>query len=160
MAMIPISLKVNGTSVERSVEPRMLLSDFLRDVLGLKGTHVGCEHGVCGTCTILIDGKSARSCLAFAVQADGSEVRTVDGLAKGGQLSLLQQGFWEKHGLQCGFCTPGMLMVATELLEKKADPSDDEIREAVSSNLCRCTGYYNIVESIRHAVTLIGEARK
>lgn len=160
MAMIPISLRVNGTTVERSVEPRMLLSDFLRDSLGLKGTHVGCEHGVCGTCTVLIDGKSARSCLAFAVQADGSEVRTVDGLAKGGQLSPLQQGFWEKHGLQCGFCTPGMLMVATELLEKKANPSDDEIREAVSSNLCRCTGYYNIVESIRHAVTLIGEARK
>ncbi len=160
MAMIPISLKVNGQAVERSVEPRMLLSDFLRDSLGLKGTHVGCEHGVCGTCTVLIDGKSARSCLAFAVQADGSEVRTVDGLAKGGQLSLLQQGFWEKHGLQCGFCTPGMLMVATELLEKKSNPSDDEIREAVSSNLCRCTGYYNIVESIRHAVTLIGEARK
>ncbi|MFM9887410.1 MAG: (2Fe-2S)-binding protein [Burkholderiales bacterium] len=160
MAMIPISLKVNGQAVERSVEPRMLLSDFLRDSLGLKGTHVGCEHGVCGTCTVLIDGKSARSCLAFAVQADGSEVRTVDGLAKGGQLSPLQQGFWEKHGLQCGFCTPGMLMVATELLEKKANPSDDEIREAVSSNLCRCTGYYNIVESIRHAVTLIGEARK
>ncbi len=158
--MIPISLKVNGQAVERSVEPRLLLSDFLRDTLGLKGTHVGCEHGVCGTCTVLIDGKSARSCLAFAVQADGSEVRTVDGLAKGGQLSLLQQGFWEKHGLQCGFCTPGMLMVATELLEKKANPSDDEIREAVSSNLCRCTGYYNIVESIRHAVTLIGEARK
>ena len=160
MAMIPIMLRVNGQAVERSVEPRMLLSDFLRDSLGLKGTHVGCEHGVCGTCTVLIDGKSARSCLAFAVQADGSEVRTVDGLAKGGQLSLLQQGFWEKHGLQCGFCTPGMLMVATELLEKKANPSDDEIREAVSSNLCRCTGYYNIVESIRHAVTLIGEARK
>jgi aerobic carbon-monoxide dehydrogenase small subunit len=158
--MIPISLKVNGQAVERSVEPRLLLSDFLRDTLGLKGTHVGCEHGVCGTCTVLIDGKSARSCLSFAVQADGSEVRTVDGLAKGGQLSLLQQGFWEKHGLQCGFCTPGMLMVATELLEKKANPSDDEIREAVSSNLCRCTGYYNIVESIRHAVTLIGEARK
>lgn len=160
MAMIPISLKVNGTAVERSVEPRMLLSDFLRDALGLKGTHVGCEHGVCGTCTVLIDGKSARACLSFAVQADGSEVRTVDGLAQGGQLSLLQQGFWEKHGLQCGFCTPGMLMVATELLEKKAAPTDGEIREAVSSNLCRCTGYYNIVESIRHAVTLIGEARK
>ncbi len=158
--MIPISLKVNGQAIERSVEPRTLLSDFLRDTLGLKGTHVGCEHGVCGTCTVLIDGKSARSCLAFAVQADGTEVRTVDGLAKGGQLSPLQQGFWEKHGLQCGFCTPGMLMVATELLEQKSNPSDDEIRAAVSSNLCRCTGYYNIVESIRHAVTLIGEARK
>lgn len=158
--MIPIALKVNGQTVERSVEPRMLLSDFLRDTLGLKGTHVGCEHGVCGTCTVLIDGKSARSCLAFAVQADGSEVRTVDGLAKGGQLSPLQQGFWEKHGLQCGFCTPGMLMVATELLEKKPNPSDEEIREAVSSNLCRCTGYYNIVDSIRHAVKLSAEARK
>lgn len=158
--MIPISLKVNGQAIERNVEPRTLLSDFLRDTLGLKGTHVGCEHGVCGTCTVLIDGKSARSCLAFAVQADGTEVRTVDGLAKGGQLSPLQQGFWEKHGLQCGFCTPGMLMVATELLERKPNPSDAEIREAVSSNLCRCTGYYNIVESIRHAVALIGETRK
>jgi aerobic-type carbon monoxide dehydrogenase small subunit (CoxS/CutS family) len=157
---VPISLTVNGSAVNTEVEPRMLLSDFLRDSLELKATHVGCEHGVCGTCTVLIDGQSARSCLTFAVQADGSAVRTADGLAQGGKLSALQEGFWEKHGLQCGFCTPGMLMVATELLERNANPSDDEIRETVSGNLCRCTGYYNIVESIRHAVTLTKEARK
>jgi len=160
MATFPISLTVNGAAVSRTVEPRTLLSDFLRDDLGLKGTHVGCEHGVCGTCTVLIDGQSARSCLTFAVQADGCAIRTVDGLAQGGQLNPLQQGFWEKHGLQCGFCTPGMLMVATELLERNANPSTDEIREAVSANLCRCTGYYNIVESIQHAVTLMKEGAK
>jgi carbon-monoxide dehydrogenase small subunit len=158
--MFPIKLKVNGAAVERAVEPRVLLSDFLRDTLDLKGTHVGCEHGVCGTCTVLIDGKSVRSCLTFAVQTDGCEVRTVDGLAQGGQLHPLQQGFWEKHGLQCGFCTPGMLMAATELLERNAKPSDEQIREAVSANLCRCTGYYNIVDSIRQAVTLMQEGRK
>ncbi len=159
MATMPVSFKVNGDKVESSAEPRMLLSDFLRDTLGLKGTHVGCEHGVCGTCTVLVDGKSTRSCLMFAVQADGCEVRTIDGMAQGGKLHPLQEGFWEKHGLQCGFCTPGMLMVATELIEKKPNPSDAEIREAVSGNLCRCTGYYNIVDSIRHAITQMG-ARK
>ncbi len=159
MATMPVSFKVNGDKVESSAEPRMLLSDFLRDTLGLKGTHVGCEHGVCGTCTVLVDGKCTRSCLMFAVQADGCEVRTIDGMAQGGKLHPLQEGFWEKHGLQCGFCTPGMLMVATELIEKKPNPSDAEIREAVSGNLCRCTGYYNIVDSIRHAINQMG-ARK
>jgi aerobic-type carbon monoxide dehydrogenase small subunit (CoxS/CutS family) len=160
MATFSISLTVNGVAVSRTVEPRMLLSDFLRDELDLKGTHVGCEHGVCGTCTVLVDGQSARSCLTFAVQADGCAIRTVDGLAQGGQLNPLQQAFWEKHGLQCGFCTPGMLMVATELLERNANPSTEEIREAVSANLCRCTGYYNIVESIQYAVTLMKEGTK
>lgn len=159
MATMPIVCTVNGDKVESSAEPRLLLSDFLRDTLGLKGTHVGCEHGVCGTCTVLVDGKSTRSCLMFAVQADGSEVRTIDGMAQGGKLHPLQEGFWEKHGLQCGFCTPGMLMVATELIEKKPNPSDDEIRDAVSGVLCRCTGYYNIVDSIRHAINQMG-ARK
>src|SRR5262245_12657959 len=145
MALIPINLKVNGTRFERAVEPRRLLSDFLREDLDLKATHVGCEHGVCGACTVLVDGQAVRSCLSFAVQADGCELRTADGLAKGGKLSALQQAFWEKHGLQCGFCTPGMLMVATELLERNPQPTKDEIAEAISSNLCRCTGYYNIV---------------
>ena len=160
MALIPISLKVNGTRFERAVEPRRLLSDFLREDLGLKATHVGCEHRVCGTCTVLMDGEAVRSCLSFAVQADGCEVRTADGLAQGGKLSALQQAFWEKHGLQCGFCTPGMLMVATELLERNAKPTKAEIEEAVSSNLCRCTGYYNIVESVQRAAELMQEGAK
>jgi aerobic-type carbon monoxide dehydrogenase small subunit (CoxS/CutS family) len=160
MTLIPISLKVNGTRLERAVEPRRLLSDFLREDLDLKATHVGCEHGVCGTCTVLVDGQAVRSCLSFAVQADGCEVRTADGLAQGGRLSALQQAFWEKHGLQCGFCTPGMLMVATELIERNARPTKAEIEEAVSSNLCRCTGYYNIVESVQRAVELMQEGAK
>jgi aerobic-type carbon monoxide dehydrogenase small subunit (CoxS/CutS family) len=160
MTLIPISLKVNGTRLECAVEPRRLLSDFLREDLDLKATHVGCEHGVCGTCTVLVDGQAVRSCLSFAVQADGCEVRTADGLAQGGKLSALQQAFWEKHGLQCGFCTPGMLMVATELLERNARPTKAEIEEAVSSNLCRCTGYYNIVESVQRAVELMQEGAK
>ena len=160
MALIPISLKVNGTRFERAVEPRRLLADFLREDLDLKATHVGCEHGVCGTCTVLVDGQAVRSCLSFAVQADGCEVRTADGLAQGGKLSALQQAFWEKHGLQCGFCTPGMLMVATELLERNARPTKAEIEEAISSNLCRCTGYYNIVESVQRAAELMQEGAK
>jgi len=160
MALIPISLKVNGTRFERAVEPRRLLSDFLREDLDLKATHVGCEHGVCGTCTVLLDGEAVRSCLSFAVQADGCEVRTADGLAQGGKLSALQQAFWEKHGLQCGFCTPGMLMVATELLERNARPTKAEIEEAISSNLCRCTGYYNIVESVQRAAEMMQEGAK
>ena len=160
MALIPISLKVNGTRFERAVEPRRLLADFLREDLDLKATHVGCEHGVCGVCTVLVDGQAVRSCLSFAVQADGCEVRTADGLARGGKLSALQQAFWEKHGLQCGFCTPGMLMVATELLERNARPTKAEIEEAISSNLCRCTGYYNIVESVQRAAELMQEGAK
>jgi len=160
MALIPIRLKVNGTRFERAVEPRRLLSDFLREDLDLKATHVGCEHGVCGACTVLVDGQAVRSCLSFAVQADGCELRTADGLAKGGKLSALQQAFWEKHGLQCGFCTPGMLMVATELLERNARPTKAEIEEAISSNLCRCTGYYTIVESVQRAAELMQEGAK
>jgi aerobic-type carbon monoxide dehydrogenase small subunit (CoxS/CutS family) len=160
MPTINIQLRVNGVSYMRAVEPRMLLSDFLRDELELKGTHVGCEHGVCGTCTVLVDGQSARSCLMFAVQADGAEIRTVESLAKNGELHPLQHGFHEKHGLQCGFCTPGMLMLATELVEKNPNPSLEDIREAVSSNLCRCTGYYNIIESIQAGIAKMKEARK
>jgi carbon-monoxide dehydrogenase small subunit len=160
MALIPINVTVNGTRFERAVEPRRLLSDFIREDLDLKATHVGCEHGVCGSCTVLVDGEAVRSCLCFAVQADGCQVRTADGLAQGGKLSALQQAFWEKHGLQCGFCTPGMLMVATELLERNARPTKTEIEAAVSSNLCRCTGYYNIVESVQRAVEMIQEGAK
>lgn len=160
MSNVTISVRVNGTPYTRSVEPRMLLSDFLREELELKGTHVGCEHGVCGTCTVLLDGQSVRSCLMFAVQVDGAEVRTVESLAKDGKMHALQEGFWEKHGLQCGFCTPAMLMVATELVENNPNPSLEEIQEAVSSNLCRCTGYYNIVESIQAGIAKMQEARK
>jgi aerobic carbon-monoxide dehydrogenase small subunit len=160
MALIPISLKVNGTRFERAVEPRRLLADFLREDLDLKATHVGCEHGVCGTCTVLVDDQAVRSCLSFAVQADGCEVRTADGLAQGGKLSVLQQAFWEKHGLQCGFCTPAMLMVATELLERNPRPTKAEIEEVISSNLCRCTGYYTIVESVQRAAELMQEGAK
>jgi aerobic carbon-monoxide dehydrogenase small subunit len=159
MAEVIVKLKVNGKSYTRAVEPRMLLSDFLREELELKGTHVGCEHGVCGTCTVLVDGETARSCLVFAAQVDGAEVRTIESLAVNGRMNALQEAFWEKHGLQCGFCTPGMLMSATELLEKNPDPSLEEIREAVSANLCRCTGYYNIVEAVQTAVAKMKEAR-
>jgi carbon-monoxide dehydrogenase small subunit len=138
---------------ERAVEPRLLMSDFLRHEIGLTGTHVGCEHGVCGACTILFDGQPVRSCLMFAVQANGHEIRTVEGLAPAGtdELHPLQQAFWEAHGLQCGFCTPGFLMTLTPFLEQNPDPTEQEIREAISGNLCRCTGYQNIVEAVKLA---------
>ena len=155
MSSVKVNVRVNGTAYVRDIEPRILLCDFLREELELKGTHIGCEHGVCGVCTVLVDGASARACLMFAVQADGAEVRTVESLAKDGKLSPLQQAFWEKHGLQCGFCTPAMLMVATELLEHDPDPSLEAVREAVSSNLCRCTGYFNIVDAVQTAVAMI-----
>ena len=144
-----ISIVVNGRTRRAQVPPRQLLSDCLRHTLGLPGTHVGCEHGVCGACTVIVDDRAVRSCLMFAVQADGARVTTVEGLASGDQLGALQEAFWEEHGLQCGFCTPGMLMAAHELLQHNPDPSDDEIREAISGNLCRCTGYQYIVNAIR-----------
>jgi aerobic carbon-monoxide dehydrogenase small subunit len=143
-----VRVTVNGIPYERAVEPRLLLSDFLRHELGLTGTHVGCEHGVCGMCTILLDDRTARSCLAFAVQADGCRIRTVESLGTAEALHPVQQAFWEKHGLQCGYCTPAMLMTAVELLEANPNPSRDDIRNAVSGNLCRCTGYQTIVEAI------------
>ncbi len=147
-----ISVRVNGRRYERQVEPRLLLSDFLRHELGLTGTHVGCEHGVCGACTILFDGQPARSCLTLAVQAGGHELTTVEGLAPGpGELHPLQQAFWEAHGLQCGFCTPGLLMTLLPFLQENPDPTETEIREAISGNLCRCTGYQNIVNAARLA---------
>ena len=140
-------ITVNGESHERVVEARMTLADFLRHELGLTGTHLGCEHGVCGACTVMVDGYSARSCLMFAVQADGHEVTTVEGLTPDGGLSVLQQAFVDNHGLQCGFCTPGMLVTLTELLRDNADPSEQEVREALTGNLCRCTGYAGIVKA-------------
>jgi aerobic-type carbon monoxide dehydrogenase small subunit (CoxS/CutS family) len=147
----PISVTVNGQTYERSVEPRLLLSDFLRHNLHLTGTHVGCEHGVCGACTVLVDEQPARACLMLAVQADGRHVTTVEGLASGEQLHPLQQAFWDTHALQCGFCTSGMLITSLALLRDRPRPSDTEIREALSGNLCRCTGYQNIVKAVRLA---------
>jgi carbon-monoxide dehydrogenase small subunit len=147
-----IHLEVNGQPVESSVEPRLLLSDYLRHELGLTGTHVGCEHGVCGACTVLFDGEPVRSCLLLAVQADGHRVRTVEGIAPGPEaLHPLQQAFWEAHALQCGFCTPGFLMTLLPFLEANPSPSEGEVREAISGNLCRCTGYQHIVEAVLQA---------
>jgi len=147
-----IKLTVNGASVARTVEPRLLLSDFLRYELGLTGTHVGCEHGICGACTVLIDGHSARACLFFAIQADGREIETVESLGTVDNLSPLQQAFREHHALQCGFCTPGMLMSCVDLLRKYPLATDDQIREGLSGNLCRCTGYEHIVRAVRAVV--------
>jgi carbon-monoxide dehydrogenase small subunit len=145
---MPIALTVNGVRHELSVEPRWLLVDVIRDVLGLTGTHIGCEHGVCGTCTVQVNGETARSCLMLAVAADGAEVLTVEGLSGGDGLHPIQQAFREAQGLQCGFCTPGMLMLAHELLRNNRSPTEQEIREAMSANLCRCTGYQGIVEAV------------
>lgn len=146
MEKYSITLTVNGVRHEIEVESRVTLADCLRHHLGLTGTHVGCEHGVCGACTVLIDGRSARSCLMLAVQAEGTEISTIEGLAEpDGQLQSLQQAFHDNHGLQCGFCTPGILMTLTEFLKSNPDPSEAEVREALSGNLCRCTGYQGIV---------------
>jgi carbon-monoxide dehydrogenase small subunit len=144
-----VRVRVNGEAREASVEVRVTLADFLRDALDLTGTHLGCEHGVCGACTVLLDGQPVRSCLMLAVQAEGAALTTVEGLADGETLHPIQQAFWDHHGLQCGFCTPGILLTAKALLEENPHPSDDEIREAISGNLCRCTGYQFIVEAIR-----------
>jgi len=150
-----ITLNVNGKQLTGTAEARMTLADFLRDELGLTGTHLGCEHGVCGACTILLDGRTTRSCLMLAVQAEGHELRTVEGLAAAdGTLHPIQEAFSVKHGLQCGFCTPGFLMSVHELLEDNPDPDEDEIRSFLSGNLCRCTGYQNIVAAVRHAAEL------
>ena len=155
-----ITLTVNGKRYERSVEPRLLLSDFLRHDLGLTGTHVGCEHGVCGACTILLDTVAVRSCLLFAVQANGRELATVEGLDSGpNQMHPLQHGFWEAHGLQCGFCTPGILMSLIPFLQENPDPSEKEIRDLLSGNICRCTGYQKIVEAVQLGARLIQENR-
>ncbi len=147
-----ITVTVNEKEYTREVEPRLLLSDFLRHEIGLTGTHVGCEHGVCGACTILFDGESMRSCLIFAIQADGHNITTVEGLATDkDNLHPLQQSFWEAHGLQCGYCTPGILMTLIPFLKQNPNPSEDEIRHALSGNLCRCTGYQHIVDAVKLA---------
>ena len=143
-----ISLEVNGKIYDRVIEPRTLLSDFIRHDLDLTGTHVGCEHGICGACTVLMDGLPIRSCLTFALQAEGKAIETVESLSADGRLSPLQNAFWEHQGLQCGFCTPGILMSMKAFLEEHAEPSREEIREALSGNLCRCTGYHDIVDSV------------
>ncbi len=153
-----ITVTVNGREYERSVEPRLLLSDFLRHEIGLTGTHVGCEHGVCGACTVLLDNEAVRSCLLFAVQTNGREVATVEGLDAGPQqLHPIQHGFWEAHGLQCGFCTPGILMSLVPFLEQNPDPTEKEIRDLLSGNICRCTGYQKIVEAVQLGARLIQE---
>jgi aerobic-type carbon monoxide dehydrogenase small subunit (CoxS/CutS family) len=156
---VDITVTVNGEQHAGAVEPRLLLADFLRHTLGLTGTHVGCEHGVCGACTVLIDGDSARSCLMFAVQADGRSIETVESLGGIGRLNALQEAFHTHHALQCGFCTPGMLMTATDLIRKYPLASDDDIRKGLSGNLCRCTGYEHIVRAIRAVIGKTGAAR-
>jgi carbon-monoxide dehydrogenase small subunit len=148
MAKTEITLTVNGREETLDVEPRRLLLDVLRDQLGLVGAHAGCEHGVCGSCTVLRDGRSVRSCTTFAVQVDGSEIRTVEGLADGEELHPLQEAFWEKQGLQCGFCTPGMLMRSVEILAENPDPTPEQVREQLAGNICRCTGYKFITEAV------------
>jgi carbon-monoxide dehydrogenase small subunit len=149
--MVPVSITVNGRVRKASVEPRLLLAHFLREHLNLTGTHIGCDTSQCGACTVLVDGRSAKSCTIFTVQADGSEVTTIEGLATDGQLHPLQEGFWEEHGLQCGYCTPGMIISAVSLLNENPRPSERDIREGIIGNFCRCTGYQHIVNAIQRA---------
>ena len=148
---MPVRVTVNGEPRESEVEPRLLLLHYLRDTLGLTGTHTGCDTTNCGACTVHLNGESVKSCTVLAVQADGAEVTTIEGLGQEGNLHPLQAGFWEKHGLQCGFCTPGMIMAAADLLNRNPDPTEDEIRQGLEGNLCRCTGYENIVRAVQHA---------
>jgi aerobic carbon-monoxide dehydrogenase small subunit len=152
-----VKLKINGTDYVRAVEPRLLLVHFIRDVAELTGTHVGCETSNCGACTVLLNGKSIKSCTMFAVQANGAKIETIEGLAKDGELHPIQQAFWDNHGLQCGFCTPGMIMQAYWFLKENPNPTDDEIRMALAGNLCRCTGYQNIVKSVSAAAKVMRE---
>jgi carbon-monoxide dehydrogenase small subunit len=155
-AIVRVQITVNGERHESEVEPRLLLVHYLRDTLGLTGTHVGCDTSNCGACTVHLNGEAVKSCTVLAVQADGAEVTTVEGLGREGALHPLQEGFWEHHGLQCGYCTPGMIMAAADLLAREPDPSEAEIREALAGNLCRCTGYQNIVKAVQAAA---GQAR-
>jgi len=155
-AAVPISVTVNGVKHEATVEPRTLLVYFLREHLGLTGTHVGCDTSQCGACTVQLNGRAVKSCTILAVQANGTEITTIEGLAREGALHPVQEGFREKHGLQCGYCTPGMIMTAVHLLERNPNPTEEEIRHALEGNLCRCTGYVNIVESIRWAAEKMG----
>jgi len=156
--MTAVSMTVNGKARKAHVEPRLLLVHFLREQLNLTGTHVGCDTSQCGACTVLIDGRSVKSCTVFAVQADGSKITTIEGLATKGALHPMQECFWEEHGLQCGFCTPGMIMSAVNLLADNPQPTEDQIREGISGNFCRCTGYQHIVNAIQHAANRSGSA--
>lgn len=146
-----VSINVNGTVHQNDVEPRLLLVHYLRDVLSLTGTHVGCETSICGACTIMLDGKSVKSCTVLAVQADGASITTIEGLAANGELHPVQEGFWEQHGLQCGYCTPGMIIAAAQMLDRNPDPTEEEIRHGLEGNLCRCTGYQHIVDAVEYA---------
>lgn len=148
-----ITLTVNGKRVSHEVEPRLLLIHFLRDVLGYTGPHIGCETSLCGACTVEVDGKAIKSCAMFAIQADGKHITTIEGLAQHGKLHPVQEGFWEEHGLQCGYCTPGMIMTAKQLLERNPNPTEEEIRQGIEGNLCRCTGYQHIVKAIQYAAS-------
>jgi carbon-monoxide dehydrogenase small subunit len=156
--MARISVKVNGAQQSHEVEPRQLLVHYLRDVLGLTGTHVGCDTSQCGSCTVMLDGRTVKSCTLFTVQADGSEVLTIEGLASGGKLHPVQQSFWEEHGLQCGFCTPGVILSAVGLLRDDPDPDEQAIRAGIEGNLCRCTGYHNIVKAVQSAAKKLARA--
>jgi carbon-monoxide dehydrogenase small subunit len=155
-AKVAVTMTVNGRQYAAEVEPRTLLVHFLRETLGLTGTHVGCDTSSCGACVVHLDGEGVKSCTVLAVQADGAKVTTIEGLAQDGQLHAVQEGFWEKHGLQCGYCTPGMIMASVSLLKRNPHPSDDEIRHALEGNLCRCTGYQNIVEAVKYAAAKAG----
>ena len=153
---VPVRLRVNGSERLLEVEPRLLLVHLLRDVCGLTGTHVGCETGICGACTVLVDGSAVKSCTMFGVQADGAEVTTIEGLASNGHLHPVQEGFWERHGLQCGFCTPGMIMASVQLLKRNPSPSRGDVAEALAGNLCRCTGYSHIIDAVQYAAGVGG----
>ncbi len=155
MSKVPVTITVNGTSHSAEVEPRMLLVQFIRDTAGLTGTHTGCETSQCGACMVLVNGVSAKSCTVLAVQADGTEVTTIEGLAPFGSLHPIQQAFWEEHGLQCGYCTPGMIMTTASLLKRNPDPTEEEIRHELHGNLCRCTGYHTIVNAVRKSAELL-----
>ena len=146
-----VSINVNGTAHRNEVEPRLLLVHYLREVLSLTGTHIGCETSICGACTVMVDGQAVKSCTMLAVQADGASITTIEGLARDGELHAIQEGFWERHGLQCGYCTPGMIISAAQLLERNPDPTREEIRHGIEGNLCRCTGYQHIVEAVEYA---------
>jgi aerobic carbon-monoxide dehydrogenase small subunit len=157
---VRVTLRVNGVQETKEVEPRLLLVHFLRETLGLTGTHVGCDTSSCGACTVHLDGEAVKSCTVLAVQADGSEVTTIEGLGSAGDLHPVQEAFWEHHGLQCGFCTPGMIMAAADLIDDNPDPSEEDVREALAGNLCRCTGYHNIVKAVLAAAEASRSSRE
>lgn len=158
--LVKVSIDINGKKFSEDIEPRMLLVDFIRDVARLKGTHIGCDTTSCGACTVLVDGTSVKSCTMFAVEADGKKIQTVESLASDEKLHPLQNAFWENHALQCGYCTPGMLMSSTFLLSRNSNPSEEEIREGIAGNICRCTGYINIIKAVKEAATKINSGKE